>query len=146
MICEVEHDSKVAGDMGQDKTIEIIKRNFGWPGIYTYIEDCVSSCESCQCSTVLRHVHYGLLSTLELVYALLLRISMDIIVDLPKSNGYTQIYVIIDRFTKMAHLIPLKDDPNRSNNLAKIFVSNIWYLNRLPTNIVSDRDRRFHPF
>jgi hypothetical protein len=28
MICEVEHDSKVAGHMGQDKMMEIIKRNF----------------------------------------------------------------------------------------------------------------------
>jgi hypothetical protein len=28
MICEVEYDSKVADHMGQDKTMEIIKRNF----------------------------------------------------------------------------------------------------------------------
>ena len=146
MICEVEHDSKVAGHMGQDKTIEIIKRNFFWPGMDKFIEDLVRSCESCQRSKAPRHARYGLLSPLELAYAPWQSISMDFIVDLPKSNGHTQIWVIVDRFTKMAHLIPLKDDAKRSKDLAKIFVANIWRLHGLPTDIVSDRDRRFHAF
>jgi hypothetical protein len=56
MICEVEHHSKVASHMGQDKTMEIIKHNFFWLGMDKYIEDCVSSCESCQHSKAPRHV------------------------------------------------------------------------------------------
>jgi hypothetical protein len=52
----------------------------------------------------------------------------------------------VDYFTKMAHLIPLKDDAKWSKDLSKIFVSNIWGLHRLPTNIVSDWYRRFHAF
>jgi hypothetical protein len=52
----------------------------------------------------------------------------------------------VDCFTKIAHLIPLKDDAKWSKDLPKIFVSNIWCLHRLPTDIVSDRDRRFHAF
>jgi hypothetical protein len=69
MICEVEHDSKVVGYMGQDKIIKIIKRNFFWLGIDKYIEDFVRSYESYQHSKVPRHTRYGLLSPLELVYA-----------------------------------------------------------------------------
>jgi hypothetical protein len=49
-------------------------------------------------------------------------------------------------FTKIAHLIPPKDDAKWLKDLAKIFVSNIWHLHRLPTNIVSDQDRWFHVF
>jgi len=30
-VMESEHDTKVAGHMGQDKTIELIQRNFWWP-------------------------------------------------------------------------------------------------------------------
>jgi hypothetical protein len=71
---------------------------------------------------------------------------MDFIVDFPKLNGHPQIWVIVDHFTKMAHLIPLKDDAKWSKNLAKIFVSNIWHLHGLPSDIVSDRRRRFHVF
>ena len=32
-ILRSEHDTKVAGHMGQDKTIELIRRNFWWPKI-----------------------------------------------------------------------------------------------------------------
>jgi hypothetical protein len=42
MRCEVEHDSKVAGHMSQDKTIEIINCNLFWLGMDKYIEDFVS--------------------------------------------------------------------------------------------------------
>jgi hypothetical protein len=46
----------------------------------------------------------------------------------------------------MGHLIPLRDDAKWSKDLAKIFVSNIWRLQGLPTYIVSDWDRCFHVF
>jgi hypothetical protein len=110
MICGVEHDSKVVSHKGQDKTIKILKRNFFWPGMDKYIEDLVCSCESCQCRKPPRHVCYGLLAPLELAYVLWQSISMDFIVDLVKSNGYTEIWVIMDCFTMIAYLIPLKDD------------------------------------
>jgi hypothetical protein len=125
MICEVEHDSKMAGHMGQDKTIKIIKHNVFWPGIDKYMEDCVHSCESCQHNKMARLACYGLLSLLELAYAQWQSISMDFIVDLSKSNEYTQIWVIVNRFTTMAHLIPLKEDAKRSKDRPKIFISNI---------------------
>ena len=46
-ILEVEHDSKVAGHMGQDKTIEFIRQNFFWPEMEKFIEDYVHSCPEC---------------------------------------------------------------------------------------------------
>jgi hypothetical protein len=39
MISEVDHDSKMAGHMDQDKTIKIIKYNIFWAGRDKYIED-----------------------------------------------------------------------------------------------------------
>jgi hypothetical protein len=125
MISEIEYNSKVAHHMGQDKTIEIIKCNIFFQGMNKYIEDFVHRCESCQCSKAPRHTCYGLLCLLELSYVLWQCISIDFIVNLPNSNGHTQISVIVDRFTKMAHLIPLDDDAQCSRDLAKIFISNI---------------------
>jgi hypothetical protein len=111
-----------------------------------YIEDFVRSCESCQHSKVLGHRRYSLLSPLELAYALWQSISMDFILDLPKSNRHTQIWVIVDCFTKIGHLIPLKNDVKRSKDLAKICISNICHLHGLPTDIVSDRDSQLYAF
>jgi hypothetical protein len=66
---------------------------------------------------------------------------MDFITDLPKVNGYDQIWVIVDRFTKMAHFIPLK---NRvAHTLALAFIREIWRLHGLPMGVVSDRDTVF---
>jgi hypothetical protein len=62
IICEVEHDFMIAGHMGLDKKMEIIKRNVFWPGMDKYIKDFVRSCESCQCSKVLWHIRYGYFS------------------------------------------------------------------------------------
>jgi hypothetical protein len=45
-ICKVEHDSKVASHISQDKIIKIIKGNFFWPEIDKFIEDFVYSYKS----------------------------------------------------------------------------------------------------
>ena len=52
-----------------------------------------------------------------------------------------QIWVIVDRFTKMAHLIPLPKKVT-AKDIAKIFLQEIWKLHVLPTDIVSDRDTK----
>jgi len=67
---------------------------------------------------------------------------MDFIVRLPKSEGYTKIWVIVDRFSKMAHFIPLKTEEH-IKELALIFVKKIWRLHGLTETIISDRDTRF---
>jgi len=142
-ILEYEHDSKVAEHMGQSKTIELIRRNFSLSDMDNDISSWVRSCLVCQRAKAPRHGRYGLLRPLELPYAPWQSISMDFITELPNSNGKTQIWVIVDRFTKMAHFIPLLDGEKKSGDLAKVFVANIWKLHGLPQDIVSDRDRRF---
>jgi hypothetical protein len=68
---------------------------------------------------------------------------MDFIIDLPLSDGYDQLWVIIDRYTKMAHFIPLKKKEKKAENFTLIFACEIWRLHRIPTDIVFDRDSRF---
>ena len=66
---ESEHDTRAAGHMGQDKTIELIRRNFWWPKMNERIIDFVRSCLECQRNKAARHQPYGLSSPLELPYA-----------------------------------------------------------------------------
>jgi len=68
---------------------------------------------------------------------------MDFITDLPLSDRHDSIWVIVDRFTKMAHFVPLKSDAKKAPNLARIFLREVWSLHGLPSTIVSDRDTRF---
>ena len=107
-ILESEHDSKVAGHFGQEKTIELVRRNFWWPGMDTDITEYIQACPDCQRDKSRRHRRYGLLSPLELPHAPWQSTAMDFITDLPRSNGCTELWVVIDRFSKMAHFIPLR--------------------------------------
>ena len=50
-----EHDTKVAGHMGQNKTIELISRNFCWPKMNERIIAFVRSCPECQQIKVFWH-------------------------------------------------------------------------------------------
>jgi len=142
-VMESEHDTRVAGHMGQDKTIELIRRNFWWPKMNERIIDFVRSCPECQKNKAARHQPYGLSSPLELPYAPWQSVAMDFITELPVSEKCDQLWVIIDRFTKMAHFIPLLQDGKTAADLAKIFAREVWRFHGLPTDIVSDRDSRF---
>ena len=142
-IMQSEHDSRVAGHFGQDKTIELIKRNFWWPSMKRTIIEYIQSCLPCQQNKARRHRKYGLLSPLELPHAPWTSLSMDFITGLPLSSGCDEVWVIVDRFTKMAHFIPLAVGGKTAADLARIFAKEIWRLHGLPADIVSDRDSRF---
>jgi hypothetical protein len=108
------------------------------------VRDYVSSCDVCQHDKVSRHKRYGLLQSLEIPYRPWTSISMDFITTLPESDGSTQIWVIVDRLTKMAHCIPLKTkEESPVKDLVVIFAKEIWRLHGLPSDMVSDCDTRF---
>ena len=67
---------------------------------------------------------------------------MDLITGLTKSNNCNAIFVIVDRFSKMAHFIPTTmrvDAPA----LAQLFLDHVVRLHGMPQSILSDRDPRF---
>ena len=142
-ILESEHDTKVAGHMGQDKTIELIRRNFWRPKMNERIIDFVRSCPVCQLNKVARHQPYSPTSPLELPYAQWQSIAMDFITDFPLSGKCDQLWVVVDRFTKIAHFLPLKKEEKGAADLAAIFAREVWKHHGLPADIVSDRDSRF---
>jgi hypothetical protein len=142
-ILESEHDTKVARYMGQDKTIKLIRRNFWWPKMDERIIDFVRSCTECQRNKMAQHQPYGLLHPLELPYAPWQSLAMDFITDLPESKSCNQLWVVIDRFTKMVHFIPLPKDGKKATDLAITFTREVWKHHGLPSDIMSDRDFRF---
>jgi len=67
---------------------------------------------------------------------------MDFITDLPKSEGYDTILVVIDRLTKMSHFIQCSKDLD-ARQLANLFMKEIVRLHGLPHDMITDRGRLF---
>ena len=141
-ILESEHDHPTAGHFGQKKTIELITRNFYWPKMEETINEYVRTCDACQRNKSRRHARYGLLEPLDVPYAPWKSISVDFIVALPESEGKMQIMVVVDRFTKMAHLMGLNTEAT-ATDIANKFVSKIWKTHGLPEEIILDRDTKW---
>ena len=68
---------------------------------------------------------------------------MDFVVGLPRTpKGFDSIWVIVDRFTKSAHFIPINIRFSLEK-LTSLYISEIVRLHDVSSTIVSDRDPRF---
>nr|GFB45833.1 putative reverse transcriptase domain-containing protein [Tanacetum cinerariifolium] len=70
-------------------------------------------------------------------------IMMDFITKLPKSSqGFDTIWVIVDRLTKSAHFLPIREnDP--LDKLARLYLNRIVTRHGIPVLIICDSDGRF---
>ena len=136
------HDSKVAGHFGQEETIELVKCNFYWEKLTDWIKDSVRSCDECQNNKSPRHAKYGVLQPREVPYAAWTSISTDFITQLRESQGCTQVMVVVNRFTKMAHFIGLARDAT-AKDIADTWLREVWGLHGLPSEIISDMYAKF---
>jgi len=136
------HEPPQAGHGGMAKTTELISRRYDWPKIREDIKRFVKNCHTCQRTKVVRHAPYGLLQSNEAPDRPSKSIAMDFISDLPKSEGYATILVVIDRLTKMSHCIPCSKDLN-ARQFANLLMKEIVRLHRLPHGIITDRGTLF---
>lgn len=72
------------------------------------VAQLVKQCQVCQQAKHEQCKYLGLLQPLPIPQSCCQELSMNFIQGLPKSNGYSVIFVVVDRLTKYAHFIPIK--------------------------------------
>lgn len=100
------------------------------------------SCDVCQKSKFSNFNKFGLLIPNPIPSRPYQSISMDFLVNLPWSDGYNAIYVVVDRLTKHASFIPTTTGLD-VEGFAHLFVRNVVCRFGLPESIITDRDPRW---
>ncbi len=141
-VLQNNHDHILAGHFGQNRTLELVRRSYTWPQMREYVRHYVKSCTVCGRNETPRYHPYGLLKPLPVPEHPWDSISMDFIEQLPDSNGFTAILVVIDCASKQAIFIPTHDTIN-SEELAQLFVIHVFSKHGIPNHITSDRGSEF---
>jgi hypothetical protein len=130
------------GHFGAKKMENILAGHFFWSKMRRYVARLVARCTTCQKAKSRLNPH-GLYLPLPVPSAPWEDISMDFVLGLPRTRkGSDSVFVVVDRFSKMAHFIPCHkiDD---ATHIADLFFREIVRLNGVPNTIVSDRDAKF---
>ena len=137
-LCKSVHDSPVAGHPGRAKTFDLLQRHYYWPRFYQFVARYVQHCQVCARSKPSRQGKMGVLKPLPVPERRWQDISMDFVTGLPESSGFDAILVVVDRLSKRRHFSPCLTTIN-AQELAELFLRDIWKLHGLPSTVVSDR-------
>jgi Integrase zinc binding domain len=131
------YDHPVSRHFGVNKTLSVIGQEYTWPNIQEFVADYVKSCTTCARSKAKRHKPYGLLHQLPVPLCPWESISMNFIEQLPDSEGFTAILVVVDHFTKQALFI-LTHNTITSAQLSELFIIHVFSKHGIPSHVTSD--------
>ncbi|PNX97560.1 retrotransposon-related protein, partial [Trifolium pratense] len=118
------HSSPSGGHSGYLRTYRRMAGTLYWQGMMKRVQEFIKACDTCQRQKYAATTPSGLLQPLPIPGLVWSEISMDFITNLPKSNGYEAILVVVDRLSKYSHFVPLKH-PFTARSIASIFVKEI---------------------
>src|SRR5258708_19422863 len=101
------------------------------------VKEYMASCAMCACGKSARQKPYGKLKQLLIPSRPWLSISMDFIKQLPASEDFSTILVVIDQLMKQAIFIPSHDTVN-ALQVAQLFLTHIFSKHRVPLHVTSD--------
>jgi hypothetical protein len=134
--------SHTSGHEGIHKTLHRLRANFFVDHDRRLVKEFVNACIVCQQNKTQSLHPAGLLQPLPVPSRVWADTSMDFIEALPKVHGKSVILTVVDRFSKLAHFIPLSH-PYTASSVAWAFFSEVVRPHGIPESIVSDRDPVF---
>ncbi|GJW49126.1 putative reverse transcriptase domain-containing protein [Tanacetum coccineum] len=117
VIMDEAHASRYSVHPGADKMYYDLRDVYWWPGMRRDIAEYVNRCLTCL-KVKAEHQKPS------------------------EAVGYDAIWVIVDRLTKSAHFLPIRED-YKTEKLARIYINEIVTKHGVPVSIISDRDGRF---
>nr|GFB52665.1 putative reverse transcriptase domain-containing protein [Tanacetum cinerariifolium] len=141
-IIQEAHEGGLAGHVGADKTVHILRSHFFWPKMSRDVEHFIRRCLPCHRAKGQSSPH-GLYMPLPVPVAPWEDVSLDFITGLPRTQRQKDsVMVVVDRFSKMAHFIACHTTYD-AVQIANLYFKEIVRLHGVPKTMVSDRDVKF---
>ncbi|GJV54083.1 putative reverse transcriptase domain-containing protein [Tanacetum coccineum] len=142
VVMHESHKLKYSIHPGSKKMYQDMKKLYWWPNMKANIATYVSKCMTCVKVKAEHQRPSGLLVQPDIPQWKWDNITMDFVTKLPKSSqGYDTIWVIIDRLTKSAIFVPMREtDP--MDKLARMYLKEVVTRHGIPLLIICDRDPR----
>ena len=141
-IIQLHHDIPIAEHGGCWKTVELVMRNYWWPGVMRNVGKYVEGCDLCQRMKNRMEEIAEKLKLSEVPKKPWTHLMVDFITKLLMVAGKDAILVVCDRLSKMTHFVATTEGTS-AEGLARLFRDNVWKLHGLPESMVSDRGPQF---
>jgi Integrase zinc binding domain/RNase H-like domain found in reverse transcriptase len=144
-VSSLYHDHRLAGHPGISKTLDLLTQDYWWPTVKDFVTSYVKGCATCQSSKANtirpKAPPFPIAPVTEAMP--FETVAMDLITDLPTSEGFNAIFTITDHdATKATVFIPCQKTID-ALNAAQLYTKHVFPYYGAPKKIISDRDPRF---
>ena len=143
LILKEAHDTPLSIHPGSTKMYRDLRQRFWWTRMKRDIAQFVAECDVCRCIKAEHQRPAGTLKPLPIPEWKWDTVGMDFITGFPNTQkGNDAIFVVIDRLSKVAHFLPIRESITASQ-LGDFYVSRVVSLHGVPLEINSDRGSLF---
>nr|GFB71102.1 putative reverse transcriptase domain-containing protein [Tanacetum cinerariifolium] len=143
LIMKEAHVTRYSIHPRADKMYYDLRGLYWWPRMKKDIAMYVGKCLTCSKVKAEHQKPSGLIQQPEIPEWKWENITMDFVNKLPRTrSGHDSIWVIVDRLTKSAHFLAVRED-YKTEKLARLYINEIKARHGVPVSIISDRDSYF---
>ena len=144
-IVKKHHDSPTVGHPGELGTFNAVKENYWWPAMRRFVKAYVEGCPDCQQFKINRHPTKPTLLPIPSPKSNrpFTQLSMDFITDLPPSNGFDSLLVVVDHGLTKGVILEPCNKTITAEQTATILVRRVFSRFGVPDKIISDRGPQF---
>ena len=139
------HNSPIAGHPRRDNMITLVTRKYWWLKMNMWIEQYIKGCGICQQNKIQTTKNKTLLYHIpgDITECPFNTVAMDLITQLPLSNGHDAILTIVDQGCLQAAAFLPCSTTITGEGIAKLYLQHIFLWFGVPAKMISDRDLCF---
>lgn len=141
-IMSEHHDNAISGHFGTQRTWARVFEHYYWPGMRKDIHRFVKTCDVCGAHKSPQDSRAGLMGNYKNISFPFQLISVDLMGPFPRSKkGNTQLFVVIDWFTKFVLVQPMAKATSKS--IIKFLENQVFLIFGVPQVIMCDNGPQF---